>query len=128
MPASDEIKYPEDEKEQLEWCDNIIQTLLKKSVTRHFFFTKQKYGYMLTVLEYEGLYYLVTSTRNEFRTYNNVVYINNKDLGDLINIGKWMQANIDRVGKDYKENMLELRDDILKGKVRINDEIADIKA
>ena len=129
MPASDSIIVPESEKEQLEWCDKIVQTLLKAPVERHFFFTRQKYGYMLCVLEYEGLYYLVHSIRNEFKSYNNVIYITDKNLEDLINIGKMMQANIEEIMNEYKLNMYELRDDILKGKVRLSDdEEVSIKA
>lgn len=121
MPASDTIAVPDTEKEQLEWCDNIVQTLLKKPIIRHFFFTQQKYGYMLCVVEYENIYYLIHSIRNEFKSYNNVIYISDKNLEDLINIGKMIQANIEEIMSEYKSNMYELRDDILKGKVRLDD-------
>ena len=119
LPATEEIKIPDSEKEQLIWADDIVQNLLKKDIKRHFFFTNQKYGYMIGVYEQQGYYYLIHSIKNEFKTYNNVIYINNKNLNDLISIGKMMQDNIETIMKDYKENMLELRDDIIKGKVRM---------
>lgn len=128
MPTSDTIIVPDTEKEQLEWCDNIVQNLLKKPIIRHFFFTQQKYGYMLCVVEYENIYYLIHSIRNEFKSYNNVIYMSDKNLEDLINIGKMIQTNIDEIMSEYKANVYELRDDILKGKVRLSEEKAAPKA
>ena len=121
MPASESIECPTDEREQLKWAEALVDRISHGMVKRHFFFANQKYGYMITVVELDGLYYLIHSIRNEFKSYNNVVYVSDKNLQDLVSIGKMMQANIETIMKDYKDNMLRLRDDILKGKVRIDD-------
>jgi hypothetical protein len=128
LPMPGVMKVPEGEKEQLTWADTLVKRLKFSDVKKHFFFKEQKYGYMITVIELDGLYFLIHSIRNEFKSYNNVIYINNKNLDDLVNIGRMMQANIKTIMKDYKENMLRLRDDIIKGKVRIDNEEKSIKA
>ena len=128
LPMPGVIKIPESEKEQLIWADTLVKRLKFSDVKRHFFFTEQKYGYMITVIELDNIYYLIHSIRNEFKSYNNVIYINDKNLQDLVNIGKMMQKNIKTIMQDYKDNMLELRNDILKGKVRIGDKEEAIQA
>lgn len=121
MPATESIKVPKEERSQLKWAESLVLRLQNDSkLKRHFIYVNRGYGYMIGVYELEDRYYLIHSIRNEFKSYNNVVYINDRNLDDLINIGKMMQANIKTIMRDYKDNMMRLRDDIIKGKVKFN--------
>lgn len=116
------VDVPNSEYEQLLWAENLVKKLKYSELKQHFFFAEQDYGYMITVVEMDGMFYLIHSIRNEFKSYNNVIYINNKNLDDLVNIGKMMQDNIKTIMQDYKDNMLALRNDIIAGKVRLKDD------
>lgn len=124
LPYADSIKVPDGEAQQIKWAEKVVLRLQNDpNIIRHFYYLNKGYGYMISVYELDDKYYLVHSIRNEFKTYNNVVYINDKNLQDLINIAKMMQANIKTIMKDYKDNMMQLRDDIIKGKVRLEDKV-----
>lgn len=45
--------------------------------------------------------------------YVNTIYIHT-ELNDLINIGKFMKTNIDTLMKDYKTQLLDARDELLR--------------
>lgn len=99
-------------------CEALYNGLLKDRDAQRLSIEKNKSkGYMITVWHQpsNGLYFLICSIRNEFKTFNNTIYIDNHG-DDMVKIAKFLKENIDGIMADYKDQILEARADLLKSK------------
>jgi uncharacterized HAD superfamily protein len=118
LPLNNSVEIPETEKERILWCESRFNELSNAdNIIRHFTYKNGKKGYSIGVWEYNGLYYLIQCIKNEFGTYNDVIYIE-KNKDDLIAIAKFLQKNIITIMSDYKEQILEAKE-YVNGKKRI---------
>lgn len=115
FPMKDTIKdLPESEKDRIEWCKAEFKKLQHSDNAKRLCIYKHTHkGYLISVWELEGLYYLVQCIRNEFKTYNDTIYIS-KDKDDLLSIAKFVRDNVDAIMADYKDQLLEARDALLR--------------
>lgn len=115
FPMKDTIAdLPENESDRINWCKDKFYELQHRFDVQRLFLVKHKgKGYQISVWEMDGLYYLVQCLRNEFKTFNCTIYIN-KDKDDCINIAKFLENNITQIMADYKQQILEARDQLLR--------------
>lgn len=106
---------PNSDAEKIKWCEQEFNKLQHSDAAKRLCIYKNKSkGYLISVWELDGLYYLVQCIRNEFKTFNDTIYINgNKD--DTLSIAKFLRDNIDTIMADYKDQLLEARDALLRG-------------
>ena len=113
---------PESEGDRIKWCQSEFKRLQHSDTAKRLFYVRHKgKGYQISVWEMDGLYYLVQCLRNEFKTFNDTIYIN-KERDDTINIAKFLQANIDQIMQDYKNQILEARDDLVRQAIEAEDD------
>ena len=117
FPMADTVPgLPTDPGDRIRWCESRFKLLQHADNAERLFYVRHKgKGYQISVWELDGLYYLIECIRNEFKTFNTTIYIT-KDGDDAVNIAKFVQSNIDQIMKDYKEQILEARDALLKAK------------
>lgn len=118
LPAKEgmDLGIPTDDADKIKWCeDRFNQLQHRNDITRLCFYSHTKKGYLITVYEMDNLYYLVLCIRNEFRTYNTTIYIDT-EKEQLIGIAKFLDKNNSQIMKDYKNQILEARDALMKAK------------
>ena len=108
------LDLPEDEGDKIRWCENQFKKLQHADNAKRLVIYKNKAkGYMISVWQMGALYYLIQCIRNEFKTFNDTIYIS--DCGeDLLSIAKFLEQNIIQIMADYKEQILEARNQLLK--------------
>lgn len=110
FPMKDTIPdLPSTESERILWCKNEYEKLRKSDTAkRHVIYAHRTKGYLISVWENEGRFYLIQCLRNEFKTFNVTIYISNQ-LNDLISIANFLKQNVDDIMRDYKDQILEAR-------------------
>lgn len=106
------IEIPASEKDQIEWCQAEYSRLeTSNKATRVFILNRSHKGYMLSVWVLDNRYYLIQSLRNEFKTYNNTIYISEQENveQDFINLAKFLAKNIETIGGDYRKQILDAK-------------------
>lgn len=105
---------PDDEGERIRWCEKMFNNLQNSDKAVRIFSNKHvKKGFAISVWELDGLYYLIQSIRNEFGTYNNVIYINDIKE-DTLNIAKFLKENAIGLMNDYRKQILEANEHVIK--------------
>lgn len=110
---------PESEAEQIQWCQaDYCRLETSNSAKRLFILNRSNRGYMVSVWVLNGRYYLIQSIRNEFKTYNNTIYISEQDGAeqDFINLAKFLANNIKVLGDDYRKQILDAKKYIVENK------------
>lgn len=101
---------PADEGDKIRLCKQLFDELQNSSKTINLFMKKDRHkGYQISLWELDDLYYLAQSMRNEFGTYNNVIYIT-KEKGDAENIAKFLSSNIRTIMNDYKKQIIDAKE------------------
>lgn len=114
FPMKDVFDLPESEKDQILWAESLYKKLERSDDAINLYTTKHKTkGYMISVWEYESRYYLIQCIRNEFKTFNNTVYIS-YEKQDMLSIAKFLKNNIDSIMSDYKNQIIDLRNELIK--------------
>lgn len=109
MPLTD-VVLPEDEGDKIRWCEAQYNLLLNSNDAKRLYYYKNvRSGILIAVWELNDLYYIIQSIRNEFKTYNNVIYIHN-EKNDCINIAKFLRTNMTEIMADYKQQILDAKD------------------
>lgn len=112
---------PSDAGEKIKWCESKFKALQHSNDAHRLSIHKHRTkGYMVTVWEFDGLYYLVQCLRNEFKTFNTTIYIS-KDKQDMINIAAFIEQNIETIMSDYKQQILDARDALIKANLQNED-------
>lgn len=124
FPMKDTISnLPESEKDRILWCKEEFKKLQHSDTAKRLVIYKHRLkGYLISVWEMDGLYYLIVCLRNEFKTFNDTIYIS-KDKDDMLSIAKFLQQNVDQIMKDYKNQILEARDALVKETVEDNADV-----
>ena len=108
---------PTDEGEKIRWCESQYKRLQSSIDAKRIFIDKHRgKGYLVSVWELDGRYYLIQCIRNEFKTFNTVIYVS-KNKSDMLNIAKFLKQNVDQIMKDYKEQILEARAALVKNAI-----------
>ena len=115
FPMKDTVEdLPETEAERIKWCEKEFKKLERSMDAKRLVLYKHKgKGYQISVWEMDGLYYLVQCIRNEFKTFNDTIYIS-KEKEDMLSIAKFLKENIETIMTEYKDQILEARDELLK--------------
>lgn len=117
FPMKDTIDdLPETEADRIRWCRKEYYKLQNSTDAKRLVIYKKRGNYQISVWELDGLYYLVQCLRNEFKTYNTIIYIS-KYKEDMLSIAKFLQENIDQIMQDYKDQILDARDELVKSKI-----------
>lgn len=119
FPASDKIKIPENEGEQIEWAKETFDRLSNDPTAEEIWHaSNRKKGYLISVWKLD-FYYIVVSLRNEFGTYNTTIYINDSE-NDSLATAKFLGQNYSEITKSYKAQILEAGEDYNK---QVNEQI-----
>lgn len=111
------LQYPDDEAERIIWCKNRFTELQNSFDANRLFLAKHKgKGYMISVWEYKGVYYIIQCLRNEFKTFNTVIFVN-ENLNDSLAIAKFVEQNITEIMSDYKNQLLDARAALVKARI-----------
>lgn len=104
------IEIPEGEKERVLLANSIFKELQTSSDAKRLVLYKHKgKGYLISVWQIGAQYYLIQSIRNEFKTFNNTIYVG-PDGPDMLSIAKFLRENIETIMEDYKNQILDARD------------------
>ena len=104
MPLTDVI-LPEDEGDKIRWCEEQYNLLLNSDDAKRLYYYKNvRSGILIAVWELNDLYYIIQSIRNEYKTYNNVIYIHN-ERNDCINIAKFLRNNMTEIMSSFKQQI-----------------------
>lgn len=113
MPDSG-IEIPESGEDKIRWCEKEFNRLQSDASAKRLCLYKHRLkGYLISVWSLDGLYYLIVCLKNEFKTFNDTVYIG-KDKDDMLSIAKFLHQNIDTIMADYKQQILDARDWLVK--------------
>lgn len=108
------IELPESEGDRIRWCEAEFKKLRESAAAKRLFLLKHRLkGYLVSVWELDGLYYLILCLKNEFKTFNDTIYIG-KEKGDMIAIAKFIQENIETIMEDYRNQILDARDALVR--------------
>ncbi len=118
-PLNDTIEFPEDKAEKINLCEKLFNDLQHdESAIRHYYYRNVKTGIQVTVFESNNKIYLTNCFRVPEHTYVTTIYINKLDsLEDCINIAKFLSKNMNTIGNDYKQQIIdgqEAYDDYVK--------------
>lgn len=109
-------EWPTDEGEQIR---KIEQLYNKMTLDGIILYEKVRRGsHAIRCVELEGMYYIVVCMKNEFKTYNNVIY-EFKSKNDAIKVSQLIGKNILTMMSDYKKMMLDASKKIAKEKINI---------
>lgn len=111
FPVEDDLfdNIPSDEGEKIKWCEKEFKRLQNSNDAKRLFLDKHKgKGYLVSVWSLDGRYYLIQDIRNEFKTFNSVIYIT-REKDDALSIAKFLRENVNQIMKDYKDQILEAR-------------------
>lgn len=112
--ARNHIKYqplsldniPEDESEQIKMVEDLYDELVDKGVI---LYEKVKIGsHSIKTVRLDERYFIVTSLRNEFGTYNNRID-EIKNRNDAVAVATFIGKNIRTTMKDYKKQILDAK-------------------
>ena len=108
---------PKTEAEGILWCQAKYEELERaEDAVRIARYSHPKKGYLISLWELNGLYYLIQSLRNEFGTYNDTVYLS-RNRKDCESIAKFLDRNVDGIMRDYRSQILEARDALVKARL-----------
>lgn len=111
---------PETEAERIRWCEQRFKQLQDSfEAKRLALYKNRSKGYQISVWRMDGLYYIVQCLRNEWKTFNDTIYIT-KDGDDAVAIAKFLHDNIEEIKADYKQQILDARDALLKSMAERN--------
>ena len=108
--------WPEDEGEQLRKIEKLYNKMVTDGVI---LYEKVKRGsHTIRCVELDDMYYIIICMRNEFKTYNNVIY-EFKSKNDALQISKLTGKNILTLMSDYKKMMLDAKKEIENKNINI---------
>lgn len=110
------------EKDQIISVEKIYNELVEKG---EIVYKKVKKGsHTIKCVKLNEFYYIVVCIVNEFKTFNNLIYeINNKN--DALTISKFIAKNIRVMMSDYKKQILDAKEMVVKRKENENERDKD---
>lgn len=110
------------EKDQIISVEKIYNELVEKG---EIVYEKVKKGsHTIKCVKLNEFYYIVVCIVNEFKTFNNLIYeINNKN--DALTISKFIAKNIRVMMSDYKKQILDAKEMVVKRKENENERDKD---
>lgn len=114
LPLKD-MTLPETNKEKLELCESIYNSLRDRNDAKRLsIYKNSKRGVMITVWSMDDNYYLIQSLRDPGNLYYiNTIYMSH-EKDDLLSIAKFLQKSLTTIGSDYKKQLLDARDALVK--------------
>lgn len=115
FPMKDTVQdLPESEADRIRWCEARYKALeADPEAKRLCLYKNRTKGYLVSVWESKGLYYLIQCIRNEWKTFDDTIYVT-KDGDDAVAIAKFVHENIETIMADYKQQILDARDQLLR--------------
>ena len=108
-----ERELPENEADQIKMVESIYNDLVKRGEV---IYVKSRSGsHSIRCVRLNKLYYIVVCMKNEFGTYNNVIYeMPNKN--DAVAISVFIGKNIKTMMADYKKQILDAKEMVVRKK------------
>lgn len=115
LPLGDIVPdLPESEADQIKWCRAEFKKLKQSMDAKRLYLHKNRSaGVLISVWEMEGRYYLILCLRNEFKTFNNTIYIS-KEREDCLSIAKFLKENYETIMTDYKQQIIDAKNWLLE--------------
>lgn len=117
FPMPDTVPdIPDLEADRIRWCESRYKALERDPEAKRLCLYKNRTkGYLVSVWESGGLYYLIQCIRNEWKTFDDTIYVT-KDGNDAVAIAKFVHENIETIMADYRQQILDARDQLLRDK------------
>ena len=107
LPLLNDVTLPTDEGDKIRWCEDQFKRLQHNDNAKRLALYKNRgKGYLIAVWEAEGIYYLIQCIRNEFKTYNDTIYIT-KDGDDALAIAKFLKDNVDSIMSGLTKDLVQ---------------------
>lgn len=119
FPVGDDVfdNIPSDAAGKIKWCESMYRELQTNVKAKRIYLDKHKgKGYLISVWELDGRYYMIQCLRNEFKTFNTTIYIS-REKDDMLNIARFLRDNVDQIMADYKDQLLAARDALVRDTV-----------
>lgn len=98
---------PEDEGDKIRWCESKYLHLQHSDDANRLLLHKNKAkGYLISVWELEGYYYLINCIRVASGAFVTTIYIT-KDGNDAKSIAGFLQQNVEEIMSDTKQSLLD---------------------
>ena len=98
---------PTEEADQIRWCEEQYKRLQQSdNAKRLVIYKNRSKGYLFSVWEADGLYYMIQCIRNEFKTYNDIIYIT-KDGEDAKSIAKFLYDNVENIMQGMTKDLIK---------------------
>ena len=95
------LEPPVDKREQILWCRELFDKLKNSSnAKRKYVYTNRFSGIMISVWVLDDYSYLIHNLRNEMKTFNTTMYINNSSenaVNDFISCAKFLVKNQEEI-------------------------------
>ena len=119
MPLNGIIELPTENTST--FCEELFNKLQNDdSAVRHYYYRNVKLGHQVTVYESDNKIYLTNCMRDPDYNYVTTIYISD-NLNDMINIAKFLRANMKQIAEDYKSQIIE-------GKEAYEEYLKDVEA
>lgn len=116
-------ELPKDEKEQIQLVESLYNDLVNKGIV---LYTKSKSGsYSVKAVQLNDNYFIVVSLSNEFKTYNNTIY-ETSTKNDALAISNFIGKNITTMMADYKKQILDAKDMVVRKEVKDEGNTIDV--
>lgn len=107
IPANSQVEkdydFPTDEADQIVFCEKLFLNLQSsKEAKQHYLSQRKKYGFLISVIEFDNYYYLGICMQLESDIYKTTIYINN-DLNDTIALAKFERNHLPAMRSEYKQ-------------------------
>lgn len=108
MPLKGIIELPTENTSK--FCEQLFLDLQNDdNAKRHYYYRNVKLGHQVTVYESDNKIYLTNCMRDLDYNYVTTVYISD-NLNDMLNIAKFLRANMKQIAEDYKNQIIEGKD------------------
>ena len=105
MSMVDGLEIPQDEGEQIRWCEDIVNNLEVQDVSCIFSHRSTKKGFLVAVYVMGDYYYLVSDIRTEHKNIEvTSIYILDSE-NDAKAIAKFIADNISTIMQDYSQQL-----------------------
>lgn len=102
------LPIPEDEGEQIQWCEGIVNQLeTRDDVETLYTHRSAKKGFLVASYKMDDYFYLVCSIKTEYKLVEITDIYLMDSQNDCINVAKFLASNIVTIMQDYASQLKE---------------------
>lgn len=107
LPLLDDVTLPTEPGDKIRWCEETYYRLQNNdNAKRLCLYKNRSKGYLISVWEADSVYYLIQCIRNEFKTFNDTIYIT-KNGEDALAIAKFLKDNVDEILRGLTADLIK---------------------